>query len=312
MRKRLICTIALLVFCFMLSGCCQHEWVEATCTSPRHCVLCGQKEGSTVDHDWMPATCDRPMTCRICATTDGEANGHVWSTATCTEPETCSICGATQGLCADHDWIEANCVRPKHCAKCGTVEGSTSGHIWINATYRDKRYCSVCGQTEGEIMDASFSRSGYEFNITEDEAFTYTTLANAYDEEVTGTAMLTQYIKYDSDAEHEYREGYEWRETTVKYEMPTGTRVMWGYTDYFIGMDSYPEGSYVTYPDNTRVNVVTTESYEYEWEDDKCISYGNYAIQVPKDYKYLIFYVCNANYPYTQTVDPNIHFFNMN
>lgn len=306
--------MTMLIMCLglVLTGCCQHEWVEATCTTPRHCVLCGQQEGTTVDHVWMAANCVRPQTCSVCATTEGEPLGHSWSVATCSEPATCSVCGATQGEYVEHDWVEASCIRPKHCVKCGAVEGTTTGHIWINATYRDKRYCSVCGQTEGEIKDASFEKSGYAFNITEDEAFTYTTLATADDEEITGTATMVQYVKYDSDAEHEYREGYEWRETTVKYEMPTGTRVMWGYTDYFIGMDYYPDGNYVTYPDNSRVNVVTTESYEYDWEDDKCISYGTYAIQVPKDYKYLIFYVCNSNYPDTLKVDPNIHFFNMN
>ena len=306
-----VCLILLLTA--SLCGCCtEHDWVEATCSRPKHCALCGLEEGSTLEHTWMEATCTRPKTCSVCAATEGEANGHTWVEATCSEPKTCSVCGATEGEPLEHTWVEANCVRAKHCSVCGITEGTTTAHNWVNATYSDKKYCTVCGQTTGDVLTPSFENSSYDFNVTLGTAFDYTTLANEDNSEVSGQATLTDYVKYNSDDDHAYRDGWEWREVTVKFELPTGCRTLWGYTDYFVGMDSYPGADYVTYPDNSTLAVETTESYEYSWEGDTCVSYGHFAVHVPSDYKYLIFYVCSADYEDTHVVDPNTHFFNMN
>jgi len=52
MRKKEICfTIALFVFCAVLSSCaCRHEWVEATCESPKTCAKCEEIEGEPLGH----------------------------------------------------------------------------------------------------------------------------------------------------------------------------------------------------------------------------------------------------------------------
>lgn len=48
-------------------------------------------------HSWLDATCTNPRTCEICGETEGESLGHVWIDATYTAPSTCEICGETEG-----------------------------------------------------------------------------------------------------------------------------------------------------------------------------------------------------------------------
>lgn len=50
---------------------CTHEWLEATCTSPKKCVLCGKTEGEALGHTWIEATYDSPKTCSVCGATEG-------------------------------------------------------------------------------------------------------------------------------------------------------------------------------------------------------------------------------------------------
>lgn len=47
---------AALIFCMIftisvLTGCCDHEWEEATCTEPETCTLCGKIQGEPLGHD---------------------------------------------------------------------------------------------------------------------------------------------------------------------------------------------------------------------------------------------------------------------
>ena len=82
----------------LLPGCClKHEWAEATCTAPKHCVKCGETEGEALGHTWRDATCTAPKTCATCGTTQGEALGHTWVDRTMEVPKTCSVCNATEG-----------------------------------------------------------------------------------------------------------------------------------------------------------------------------------------------------------------------
>ena len=52
---------------------------------------------SVHDHEWVDANCTTPRTCSLCGETEGEALGHTWVEATCTTPRTCSTCGTTVG-----------------------------------------------------------------------------------------------------------------------------------------------------------------------------------------------------------------------
>ena len=49
-----------------------HDWVEATCTAPKTCKICGATEGETLGHDWKEATTEAPKTCTRCGATEGE------------------------------------------------------------------------------------------------------------------------------------------------------------------------------------------------------------------------------------------------
>ncbi len=96
--RKIICFIFLIVIGGMLSGCClSHEWVDATCTEPKHCVKCGKKEGLSLLHDYAKATCTKPQTCIMCGATTGEPLGHTWVERTIGVPKTCSVCGETEG-----------------------------------------------------------------------------------------------------------------------------------------------------------------------------------------------------------------------
>lgn len=55
----------------------EHEWIEATCTEPKTCEICGETEGKALGHDWMEATYDNPKTCRRCEETEGNVKGYV-------------------------------------------------------------------------------------------------------------------------------------------------------------------------------------------------------------------------------------------
>lgn len=83
----------------LLTGCmCKHEWVEASCTTPK--------------------------TCTICETTVGEPAGHAWIDATYTTPKTCSVCNKTEGTKLTAK--EAFSANP-----CNWLYGSWSGSVYI-------------------------------------------------------------------------------------------------------------------------------------------------------------------------------------
>lgn len=85
MKKRIITLAALMLCTALLTGCqCEHEWVEADCTTAKTCTKCNVTEGEALGHSWQDATCTQPKTCSICGATEGDALGHVpgqWSDA---------------------------------------------------------------------------------------------------------------------------------------------------------------------------------------------------------------------------------------
>lgn len=123
--KREMAIILLVLVCILaLAGCqCEHEWVEANCTTAKTCSLCGETEGAPVGHVWAPADCVTAKTCTACGETEGEALGHSWTDATCEAPKTCENCGLTEGEALGHSWADATTEAPKTCANCGKTEG---------------------------------------------------------------------------------------------------------------------------------------------------------------------------------------------
>lgn len=154
MTKRFISLLSvMLLFVFLLCSCGhEHNWEEATCTTPKTCAECGKTEGEALGHDWALATCTDPQTCTRCGETQGSALGHIWTDATCTAPKTCSVCGMTEGEALGHQWNDATCTAPKTCSNCGLTEGEALGHQWLEATCTDPKTCSVCGATEGKAL----------------------------------------------------------------------------------------------------------------------------------------------------------------
>lgn len=75
------------------------------------------------EHQFTEATCTTPKTCNECQETEGEALGHTFTEATCTTPRTCSVCNLTEGNPLEHTWLEATTEAPKTCEACGLTDG---------------------------------------------------------------------------------------------------------------------------------------------------------------------------------------------
>ena len=87
-----------LLLSILLTGCgCKHEWLAATCETPKTCTLCQLTEGEALGHSWTGATCETAKTCSVCQKVDGEPTGHKWEDATTEAPKTCSVCQKTEG-----------------------------------------------------------------------------------------------------------------------------------------------------------------------------------------------------------------------
>ena len=108
-----ICMLLSLSACTLF---CSHEWVNATCTTPKTCSLCGVTEGQPAPHQWKAATCTTPKTCSLCRITEGHAASHKWQDATCTSPRTCSTCDGTSGSPLGHNYSNG------YCSRCNAAE----------------------------------------------------------------------------------------------------------------------------------------------------------------------------------------------
>lgn len=121
MKKILkISFVLLLTFLLCFTGCkkktkCEkngHTWADATCKSPKYCLVCDIEEGNPLPHtevkdEAVEATCTtKGLTegshCSVCKTVINKQNeipekGHTWVDATYYVPKTCSICNATEG-----------------------------------------------------------------------------------------------------------------------------------------------------------------------------------------------------------------------
>ena len=150
-KVKVVLALTTLAMSVALSACGhEHEWKEATCTTPKICVTCEKTEGEALGHEWEEATCTEPKTCVTCGETEGEALGHEWKEATCTEPKTCVTCGETEGEALGHVWSEATCIEPKTCATCGEIEGELAEH-----DLNDTGKCYVCGKQIGYALNSS-------------------------------------------------------------------------------------------------------------------------------------------------------------
>lgn len=67
--------VVVLIFSLALSGQgeepCSHSWMDADCTNPRTCRLCGAVSGMAEGHQWTEANYNAPKTCITCGTESG-------------------------------------------------------------------------------------------------------------------------------------------------------------------------------------------------------------------------------------------------
>ena len=110
---------------------CVHSYTDATCTTPKTCVNCGDTDGKVLDHTYGEYAVVKNATCA--------AKG--------TKERSCSLCGnkeTAEIAITEHTWTNAPCASPKKCTVCGKTEGNTIPHSKVpDANWK----CSDCGQT---------------------------------------------------------------------------------------------------------------------------------------------------------------------
>lgn len=247
MKKKILLVATGLLLALALAGCHQHEWVEATCTEPKHCTGCDETEGEALGHQWEDATCEDPKTCSVCGETEGEALGHEWMDATCTDPKTCSVCGQTEGEVLDHEWKDATCVDPKTCSLCGETEGEPDidAHDWMDATCTEPKTCSLCGATEGEALghqyeDGVCTVCGEESPVV---AATYETLEDHKGERASFDIVVydTSFTSYTCRFHALTYDGINYINPFVGYDIQWSSS-----TEFFSELESIKDGDILT------------------------------------------------------------------
>lgn len=199
-----------------------------TCTEQGYdlytCARCGDSYETNfteaLGHNWVDATCTTPKTCSRCDATEGEALGHAWGLPEITQPNTCTTAGRYTYRCticntskfevlpaSGHTWQAATCTKPKTCSNCGATEGSALGHTKVSyptvqptyttVGYRGGSYCSVCGTVLSErttilatplITDITWSDQGCTVDvwIKNNNSLPVTCYASLYDDDDTG------------------------------------------------------------------------------------------------------------------------------
>ena len=274
MRKPIRILLSFLLCTALLAGCsCEHEWTEATCTTPRHCAKCETAEEEALGHSWKDADCIHPRTCSRCSLTEGDAPGHTWLDATCTAPRTCTVCTAT--------------------------DGEPLGHIWEGeATLYTAPLCTVCG-TEGDPLPGYLTGNGLSINTCPAVAVDYTT--NTYvrsDLDTTGSLQTSEVQIFTSDAAHPSKNGYEWRrmDITVTFDDSHsglfGSNVTWALADYYQDLElkqaKKRDRFAVTYNGKEYRCVATYENIGFYYAGDGSIYQMTCYAQVPAGYDGLV------------------------
>ncbi len=113
MKKKLLTIFSSIFTLVCLSGCetpCEHDFIDATCTTPKTCSLCNEVFGDPLGHSWIDATCTKAKTCSVCNEKEGEALGHNYTSATCFEPKICTVCNHSEGEALSHTVENDTCT----------------------------------------------------------------------------------------------------------------------------------------------------------------------------------------------------------
>ncbi|MCD8240213.1 MAG: hypothetical protein LUB58_02305 [Oscillospiraceae bacterium] len=128
----------------LLAGCQQTgETVQPETTVE----IASVETASHTEHEWIEATCTVPKTCAVCGETEGEALGHSFAAANYQQPAVCTVCGETEGdvLPADFDTCGLRCdaVAGKALTYKTTGEG-LSGEVIGTVTFYQPEVLDSC------------------------------------------------------------------------------------------------------------------------------------------------------------------------
>ena len=160
-------------------GVCEHNWEEATCTTPKKCTLCGAADGAPL--------------------------GHKGGTATCTELAECEVCGVEYGD-YKHNANEATCGQASVCADCGVVVAPALPHATLTWSYADGVATYVCPDCNTEYkVDKNYHFDGtdstYQNMVSVDENNIYNTVTAINPD---GTEVDSGAPIINSDGQYEY------------------------------------------------------------------------------------------------------------
>ena len=206
MKKRII-FITILATCiitaFAFAGCkpkdkaCVHTYDNACDVI---CNECGE-ERMIAGHNWVEADCTTPKTCTVCGATEGSALGHTPEAddGDCTTAVCCLDCELIVVPAKENHVATAfvaNCVNQAICDHCESPFGELdpNNHVsaetllsWVNDEYHEERYqcCNALVKTELHNGEANCMQEAYciicernygDFDMTnhDSENYTYT------------------------------------------------------------------------------------------------------------------------------------------
>ncbi len=217
------------------------------------------------------------------------------------------LCAALLSGCqCSHDWQAATCTAPKTCAKCGETEGLALSHIWEKANHQAPKTCAACHMTIGSPLPASFEEHGLSADARENTPYTYLTSCQKNPDVTTaGQLTFSNYRIFDSDPDHEAKEGYEWRAVDVTIEFTDSNAYHLGMLigqcseDYY-DIESHDASIHLTAEsgsDFTEVYTVNFRGAEYDecicshenvgfsgWENDRNLWHTQLYYRVPIGY----------------------------
>ncbi len=129
----------------VINGWCEHEWIEATCSTPGYCPNC-DLTGGFKDHSY-----DDEGLCTVCgAIYDAEDDcGHIWIPASCDYAEFCWKCFKEVGEPLEHNLVlDENgefyyCTNEDYEYKC-EYRICAGEHTVVPAACTEYEYCVRC------------------------------------------------------------------------------------------------------------------------------------------------------------------------
>ena len=225
---------------------CMHDYVDGFCTK------CGESDPSYVpecEHEWRDATCTSPMTCTKCGITEGEPTTHSYYVSDYVYP-TCSTDGYTLYVCdgcgisymgdvvsryghVTGKWIvdkPASCtesgVKHTECQRCGktldNVYISATGHNYVSTVTREASCTEAgiithtCANCNNSYVTYVYSEHSYSLSSHTDAACEYdgknvyacSKCGDSYEEIIPGghayTAEITKIATENEDGEISY------------------------------------------------------------------------------------------------------------